>query len=200
MNKSDLRVQKTIRQIDQSLLSALKDTAFDRITVEMLCRKAMINRSTFYRYYEDKYDLLKSYTDRVLAEFRECVNVDFVLATAVNVNDPVYQANFSALLTHIYSSRDIYLTLTNGSIDRDIWEEMAGIVEESIVRAIQDSGPVAKKNDKYVRLYARLFSSNMMSIVLWWLEYGDELTIDDIILLMTSNMKDGLFKTFKGYL
>lgn len=45
--QTDLRVVKTLRQIDHSLLECLADTPFEKITVEQLCRGALINRSTF---------------------------------------------------------------------------------------------------------------------------------------------------------
>lgn len=51
MPQTDLRVVKTLKQIDTALLSCLADTPFEKITVEQLCRAALINRSTFYKYY-----------------------------------------------------------------------------------------------------------------------------------------------------
>ena len=200
MDKQDLRVRKTIQQIDNALLAILRKTSFDRVTVDMLCREAMINRSTFYRYYEDKYDLLNKYTDRILAEFRACVKVDFVQATVFNVNDPVYQKNFLELLNHIYEHREIYLTLANGSAGRDIWDEMSVIIQENILRELQKDSKIPPENERYIRLYARLFSSDLMAMILWWFDCDGEVSADDIKALMTANMKDGSFKTFKGYL
>ena len=200
MYKQDLRVLKTIRQIDQSLLTCLQQTTFGRITVDMLCKEALINRSTFYRHYADKYALLNSFIDRTLADFRKSAKADFVLANTSDIHHPVYQSNCTDLLSHIYAQKDIYHTLANGSIGRDIWDEMAVILQENILRAIQSSVKISDKHEKYIRLYSRLFASNMMSVVLWWLEYDDELTLEDVKALMTANMKEGIFKMFKAYL
>ena len=70
MSKTDPRIIKTLRHIDEALLECLKENEFRKITVDMLCRKALINRSTFYKYYADKYELLNNYLDRVLSEQR----------------------------------------------------------------------------------------------------------------------------------
>ena len=70
MAKEDLRVIKTLDSVDQSLLENLKKTPFNKITVEALCEKARINRTTFYKHYRDKYELLDNYLARVLEEFR----------------------------------------------------------------------------------------------------------------------------------
>ena len=48
MSKTDPRIIKTLRHIDEALLECLKEHEFRKITVDMLCRKALINRSTFY--------------------------------------------------------------------------------------------------------------------------------------------------------
>ena len=64
MNRTDPRVIKTLHRIDESLLENLNHYDFPKITVEMLCNEAKINRSTFYKYYKDKYDLLNDYLNR----------------------------------------------------------------------------------------------------------------------------------------
>ena len=50
MVPTDLRVVKTLHQIDQALLTNLAEMPFDKITVDQLCQTAMVNRSTFYKY------------------------------------------------------------------------------------------------------------------------------------------------------
>ena len=58
--------------------------------------------------------------DRILAEFRKKANADFVLASAASVHHPVYQTNCTNLLSHIFSKKEVYQTIANGSVGRDI--------------------------------------------------------------------------------
>ena len=81
MPSTDLRVVKTLKQIDGALLSCLAEAPFEKITVDQLCRAALINRSTFYKYYTSKYDLMDRYLNRVLEGFRRQVDVAFVNAS-----------------------------------------------------------------------------------------------------------------------
>ena len=53
----------------------------EKITVEQLFRGALINRSTFYKYYTSKYDLMERYLNRALDGFRRQVDVAFVNAS-----------------------------------------------------------------------------------------------------------------------
>lgn len=101
MAKTDLRIIKTLKQIDCALLDSLKVCPFHKITVEMLCKNALINRSTFYKYYLDKYDLLEKYLRKTLDEFRENINVEFINAEPSTIHNISYIKNFEAALTFI---------------------------------------------------------------------------------------------------
>ena len=54
----DLRTVRTKRALLEALLRLTEERGFERVTVSELCDLALVNRSTFYRYYEDKNDLL----------------------------------------------------------------------------------------------------------------------------------------------
>ncbi|MEL0537510.1 TetR/AcrR family transcriptional regulator [Staphylococcus debuckii] len=58
MNPKDLRVVKTKRALSESLLSLLENKPFSSITVNMICEEALVHRTTFYKHFFDKYDLL----------------------------------------------------------------------------------------------------------------------------------------------
>lgn len=61
--REDLRIVKTKRNIEQTFLRLLKERPFDKITVRMVCEEALVNKGTFYRHYEDKYDLARKTMD-----------------------------------------------------------------------------------------------------------------------------------------
>lgn len=62
-HREDLRIVKTRRNIEQTFLRLLKEEPFDKITVRMVCEEALVNKGTFYRHYEDKYDLARKTVD-----------------------------------------------------------------------------------------------------------------------------------------
>ncbi|MBQ7606944.1 MAG: TetR/AcrR family transcriptional regulator [Desulfovibrionaceae bacterium] len=55
----DLRVQKTIANIDRSFCSLLLEKDYDQITVTDICTRAKIQRKTFYTYYSSLDELLR---------------------------------------------------------------------------------------------------------------------------------------------
>ena len=50
--------KRTERTIIAAMISLLEKKQFDKITVGDICDEALINHSTFYRYFTDKFDLL----------------------------------------------------------------------------------------------------------------------------------------------
>jgi len=56
-----------------SLAILLNSIPYESITVCMICKKAGVDRSTFYRYFDNKQDVLYSYIDRIFDEYKECI-------------------------------------------------------------------------------------------------------------------------------
>lgn len=50
----DLRVTKTRQNIQMTFIRLLEQCRFQDITIKQLIQECQINRSTFYRNYEDK--------------------------------------------------------------------------------------------------------------------------------------------------
>jgi AcrR family transcriptional regulator len=63
--KQDRRVKYTKMVLKQSLLKIMESRPIDKITVKMICEEADVNRSTFYMYYTDPFNLL----DQIEGEF-----------------------------------------------------------------------------------------------------------------------------------
>lgn len=56
--KEKISTRRTYLLLSRALFSLLEDTPFEKITLTQLCDQSLVPRSTFYRYFEDKYDLL----------------------------------------------------------------------------------------------------------------------------------------------
>ena len=66
--KNDIRTIKTKAAIKQAFQTLMKDSSFDKLTIQKICDKANVNRVTFYNHYQDKYDLFKEYLDEILMD------------------------------------------------------------------------------------------------------------------------------------
>ena len=70
---SDIRTVVTRRLIRDAFLHFLRKKPLNEITVREVCTEAGINRSTFYKYYRDCFDLLDRIIEEELEEFTEAL-------------------------------------------------------------------------------------------------------------------------------
>lgn len=65
--KIDRRRRYALSVIQEAFFALLAEVGFAKMTVADICRRAEINRGTFYLHYEDKYALLDALIDEALA-------------------------------------------------------------------------------------------------------------------------------------
>ncbi len=69
--KEDLRVQKTIASIKKAFEELLIEKDYVDITVTELSKRAMINKKTFYSYYDNLDDILKEMQEDISEKYLE---------------------------------------------------------------------------------------------------------------------------------
>lgn len=72
--KEDLRIRKTKANLYKGLLQLMEEKTFEEIKVTDICKVSMINRSTFYDHFNDKYELLASFIEDLKAELINHLN------------------------------------------------------------------------------------------------------------------------------
>ena len=76
IKKIDLRVKRTDKLILDTFMNLLKEKSFDDIRISDICNGAMIHRTTFYKHFEDKYNLLSYALKNIINGF-EIKSLDF---------------------------------------------------------------------------------------------------------------------------
>ena len=71
--KTDVRTRFTKKVIVEAFLSLLREKPLSKITVKEVCEIADINRSTFYKYYLDCFDLVEQLEQEALRETGEMI-------------------------------------------------------------------------------------------------------------------------------
>ena len=119
MKKNDLRVIKTKNILYSTLLELMKEKQFEEIKVSDICSHALINRSTFYSHYNDKYELLEEYIntlkDSLIEELSKNKNI--------NNTKKYYIELIKLFFNHIDEKRNIYISAminNRNSITMDI--------------------------------------------------------------------------------
>lgn len=197
MNELDLRVIKTKEKIYNAFLECLSLYPFKKITVNKLVERAHINRTTFYKYYLDKFDLLDCYLKDALEIYDQNMNSDFINAPKTDINNSIYSHYFKHILMFFQKNSHIYEVLWRVELERNIYQEMLGMLQVKLNNMILTDPYYDETKRDYALLYAQLFSYSCMITIRWWIEQCPKKTIEEVEFLMKSNMESGFFQTYR---
>lgn len=114
--KEDARITRSKRDLRNALIELLKERSFDKITVTDVCKKAMINKMTFYKYYQDKYTLLDDCIKSMAANiYYACLGSDD--AKKIVKDSPVdfFVKLTASAVTECRNNKEILLSLAYGN-------------------------------------------------------------------------------------
>ena len=73
----DPRINRTKKLLKMTLKKELDNNTLEHITVTQLCEKSTINKTTFYRYYKDLYDLYKDVLKDIFSDGLDATYEDY---------------------------------------------------------------------------------------------------------------------------
>lgn len=95
-------------KLQQALILLLDNEIFERITVSKICQQVAVNRSTFYNYYNNQYELLEDAYDYLTSLFVtefEKYQADFNMTDETRLIDDAYLISY---LTFVKDHQRIY--------------------------------------------------------------------------------------------
>jgi len=175
IQEEHISVRRTYLLLMKALLDLLAEIPFEKITLTDICRVSMISRSTFYRYFEDKYDLL-----------HYCVKI--YIDGLRPVEDLMYYEDLDSLrtflkflITQVHDNlaqyQKIYQVNKNGSL--------MFVIQHDLARVLTESGWYGENKGYRLKIALPLYVSFMSSFYLTalksYLELADSYDIDSFV-------------------
>lgn len=159
----DLRVKRTHKLILDALIELTIQKGFASVTVRDITRRAGINRATFYRHYQDKFDLLDQYAKGV-----------YDLLDTPSETEPPEAGDGESLapglvrmLEHIRANATFYRVMLGKNGDPAFAEKIRQYVRKRIGLSLPENFFGDKR---LLDLYLNYSASASVGTVLWWLE------------------------------
>jgi len=176
MNKKDLRVVKTQNILYTTLLDLMKEKTFEEIKVADICNRALINRSTFYAHYADKYELLSEF----IQELKNALTSELKKNKNISNTKEYYLEMIKLFLDHIDEKRDSYLAImihNRNSITMDI---IYDVLDHDITSHLQQHNSV-EKNKIPSGIIAKFYIGAVVNVGIEWLKDGKKYTKEDLM-------------------
>ena len=175
-NKTDLRIIKTKKTLGEALIKLMKEKNFEKIKISDICEEALINRSTFYAHYEDKYDLLidliNDLRTSLLDELKVNENTDFSKAYLMNV--------INTLINHIDDKKDIYSAILSNNRNGILIDFLVDVIERDVSGRLKERDDIKNSNiplDTIIKFYA----GGLINIGVSWLANGEKYTKEELL-------------------
>ena len=174
--KANLKVINTKRKLSKSLISLLTSKSITEIDVSELCKKAGINRTTFYKHYASLYHLL----DELIVQFFKRIETLFLsLSSGENTTSKV-----AYLLKYLKQNREFVTIIMNNNSFSSISERL---IQLNFICNLINSNIQYRKND-YVSedYYVDFIISGWIAAIRRWVNENCNLDVNTLARLLTS--------------
>lgn len=172
MTNTDPRSLHTKQGIADAMFALLNKNAFQNITVNDICIKAAISRTTFYRHFEDKFELgiycVELFKDDVR---RKCKD-----------GDSNFEQFFDNTLAGMYEYRRFFSNLLKYRDGRDLEKRLTEIFYkecQSYHVALEEEGEI--DYDIPISIVTAFNSAGILSIIDWWVHNNYRMPREELV-------------------
>lgn len=184
MEKTDLRVIKTKKALQNAFIETLSNKPFTKITVDEICKKANVNRMTFYNHYQDKYDLLN--------DIINSVKEHLIDSFKTNTNGEINHENvIKYLMIKCERTVEICLKYKNfiymlaAESDNSLAQYIVyNSLEQGITNILEQMTVAYKLENAPISLLASFLTGGISSITLNWIQHQESYNKEELVKLL----------------
>ena len=164
-NKNNLKKIETQKLLEDSLGALLEEKSFEEIRVMDICSKANIHRSTFYTYYNDKYELLKSKLDKYEAKFLEFLRKYKIEGKLVDSHVDI----MIEILKYFYFNKKYLKVIFQNNREGSIIKILQKYLEAYIIEGVKDMKQIQSGRPYMVEIMGSFYSGAFISVIGEWI-------------------------------
>lgn len=185
--KEDIRITKTKKYLYEGLLTLMKDKTFEEIKVSDICTIALINRSTFYDHFNDKFELL----DSLINDLEKGLIEKLKENTKLSSSKEYYMETIKLFLDHAEENLSVYsaiLKKNNNSIVMDmVYDTLLKDVQKHIEQDLLSSTIPSE-------IISKFYVSAVINVCLDYLKSPRKHKKEDIITYLDILLPNKIYK------
>ncbi len=178
--KTDRSVKRQI-EVETALYELLKKKDYEDISVTELCVAVNMPRKTFYRYFDEKTDVLNSILDRTLLKYGSFFNYD---------KRKTHKKELEAYFKFWYENRELLEILDKNNLINNLFECVSRFPTNDIINVskyLPDDNDVLRAKIFEFAIFGLLFE------VIKWYKEGFKTDISDMVDIMSRLLSSPLF-------
>jgi AcrR family transcriptional regulator len=157
------RVARTQRALRESLLSLVMERGWNAVSVQELCERANVGRSTFYIHFADKDELL-------LSGFRDLADT----LRAAASSEPL--GFLRPLIEHVRDHYAILRKLLSNRSAQAVEQRLLEVVNERVAAELARTAPPGPRRDAA----AHYAAGGLVELLVFWLKSRSRMPIQDV--------------------
>lgn len=189
----DQRANRMKTLIINTFFDCLEKLDFTQITIGKISDRAMINRSTFYRYFSDKYILRDTIVNDIVKDFADHMEVDFL---HMDIKNKDHTKTLEYGLSHLCTKKkELELLWNQPTLGRNVFDEMIDAGASKVENEIKNHKTISPEKKALADWYAKLLVNNYLVTVRWWFAHSDTISASQITEMMERHMISGTIST-----
>ncbi|RDU22059.1 TetR/AcrR family transcriptional regulator [Anaerosacchariphilus polymeriproducens] len=175
--KYDLRIMRTYKLLTEAFFQLMSEKHFEDITINELCERAMIRRTTFYKHFADKYEFFRFFVWRLQTDF------DAINPASADYRDP--QSFYISIIRHVlnfFREHEKFVHMVLGS---NLFPTLFDILSEQVTADINEKIKIGIKKGIDVsaspEIVASFFAGAIIHTIRWWLMQKEKISEEKLI-------------------
>ncbi|MBL4953701.1 TetR/AcrR family transcriptional regulator C-terminal domain-containing protein [Neobacillus sp. YIM B02564] len=171
----DLRVQRTKEAIRNAFVELIEENGYEAITIKDITKRAKINRGTFYAHYQDKFELMETFKEKILSDLLTMVKVNLPNSIAEYKGNSSLKTPYVTAVTifeYLNKNYKLFNVILNSSGNMAFQKELQKIIWRMLI----ENGPEALIDEDNLLVPADYLTSYVASahlgIIQQWLGNG----------------------------
>ena len=174
--KEDLRVKITKQLLYDAMFDLLRDNRFENIKVTDICDKAEIHRTTFYKHFDNKYELLEYCILKLSEGFDEILGKYHY----DNLNE-FYEIIRNGYVTNIIEKDNLFIEILSNNKNGILMEKVYDVIINRVTENLKNNVSVDKLKGIPPEFIAQYYVAATFEVYRYWLEHPDFCTKEELI-------------------
>ena len=178
--RGDLRVQRTRNLIVEALIELTIQKGFAAVTVQDIVKRAGINRTTFYRHYQDKFDLLDQYVEAVYQLPDNPLEPGSLAGEGPAAEKMVL--GLTRMLEHVRRHAEFFRVMLGKNGDPTFADKIRLYIQKRLHRTLTEA---LLSDENSADLYLSYVSSGSVGVLSWWLEHETPYSPEQLVAILS---------------